>query len=133
MGGKGMEYPIYVKKMREFRAKANYTQQELSNLLSVQRQTYCNYENGIRMPPMEIMIRLTEIYSVSMDCLIRDRDARLLNKEQQFLLDGFSSLEANDRREILQAIHLKRKSAQKPMNIRKSLRPDTVSDSKKPS
>ncbi|MCC8138366.1 MAG: helix-turn-helix domain-containing protein [Clostridiales bacterium] len=128
-----MEYPIYVKKMREFRAKANYTQQELSNLLSVQRQTYCNYENGIRMPPMEIMIRLTEIYSVSMDCLIRDRDARLLNKEQQFLLDGFSSLEANDRREILQAIHLKRKSAQKPMNIRKSLRPDTVSDSKKPS
>ncbi len=128
-----MEYPIYVKKMREFRAKANYTQQELSNLLSVQRQTYCNYENGIRMPPMEIMIRLTEIYSVSMDCLIRDRDARLLNKEQQFLLDGFSSLEANDRLEILQAIHLKRKSAQKPMNIRKSLRPDTGSDSKKPS
>ncbi len=108
-----MEHPIYMRKMREFRAKAHYTQQDISQLLNIQRQTYSNYENGIRMPSIEVMIRLTEIYSVSMDCLIRGIDAKLLNKEQQFLLDGYSSLEAGDRREILQTIHLKRQSSQK--------------------
>ncbi|MCD7764152.1 MAG: helix-turn-helix domain-containing protein [Lachnospiraceae bacterium] len=96
--------------MRELRTKANYTQQEISNLLNIQRQTYSNYENGTRMPPMEVMIRLTEIYCVSMDSLIRGVEARLLSREQRVLLDEFSRLKINDQLEILQMILIKRES-----------------------
>ncbi|MCC8052060.1 MAG: helix-turn-helix domain-containing protein [Clostridiales bacterium] len=105
-----MKNRTYVRKMREFREKANYTQQEISDLLCVQRQTYCNYENGLRMPSIEVMIRLTEIYSISMDSLTRDIDARLLSAEQRILLDEFSQLCTNDQGEILQTILAKRQT-----------------------
>ncbi|MCD7717297.1 MAG: helix-turn-helix domain-containing protein [Lachnospiraceae bacterium] len=105
-----METRIYMKKMKEFRTKANYTQQEISDLLNIQRQTYSNYENGSRMPPMEVMIRLTEIYSVSLDFMIRGVESRLLSKEQRVLLDEFSRLRIDDQLEILQMILSKRQS-----------------------
>lgn len=61
--------------LRRLRADAGYTQDKISHLLKIQRATYCNYENGSRTPPLEIIIALAELYQVSVDYLVRGIDA----------------------------------------------------------
>lgn len=58
-------------KMRELRENASYTQAAVSRKLNIQRQTYCNYENALRNPPIEIIVALAELYHVSVDYLVR--------------------------------------------------------------
>ena len=58
--------------IRKLRKEAGYTQEDVSRKLNIQRQTYCNYENGTRMPPLEIIIALADLYKLSVDALVRD-------------------------------------------------------------
>ena len=63
--------------LRTQRQAAGYTQEMLGQLLKIQRATYCNYENGIRTPSLEILVTLAELYHVSTDYLIRGIDSYL--------------------------------------------------------
>jgi len=56
--------------LRTQRQAAGYTQEMLGQLLKIQRATYCNYENGIRTPSLEILVTLAELYHVSTDYLM---------------------------------------------------------------
>ena len=101
--------------IRELRNKARYTQADVSRMLNIQRQTYCNYENDLREPPLEIVIALAELYHVSVDYLVRgiDKTAAVpqtasLNKTQQNLIREFSSLSESGQREVLDFIHFKK-------------------------
>lgn len=67
-----MEYTFFIDKIRKLRKEAGYTQEDVSRKLNIQRQTYCNYENGTRMPPLEIIIALADLYKLSVDALVRD-------------------------------------------------------------
>ena len=67
-----MEYTFFIDKIRKLRKEAGYTQEDVSRKLNIQRQTYCNYENGTRMPPWEIIIALADLYKLSVDALVRD-------------------------------------------------------------
>ena len=67
-----MEYTFFIDKIRKLRKDAGYTQEDVSRKLNIQRQTYCNYENGTRMPPLEIIIALADLYKLSVDALVRD-------------------------------------------------------------
>ena len=40
-------------RMRELRKSAGLTQDEIAKHLNIERQTYCNYENENRTPPLE--------------------------------------------------------------------------------
>ena len=62
------------RKLRALRKKSKYTQEYVSQFLNIQRQTYCNYENDARTPPLEIIVALSELYSVSVDYLVRDTE-----------------------------------------------------------
>ena len=100
---------------RELRNKARYTQADVSRMLNIQRQTYCNYENDLREPPLEIVIALAELYHVSVDYLVRGVDKNVaapqtapLNQTQQILIREFSSLPENSQREVLDFIHFKK-------------------------
>lgn len=65
-----MEYTFFIDKIRKLRKEAGYTQEDVSRKLNIQRQTYCNYENGTRMPPLEIIIALADLYKLSVDALV---------------------------------------------------------------
>lgn len=67
-----MRQSILSTKIRELRQNARYTQADVSRKLNIQRQTYCNYENSTRTPPIEIIVALAELYHVSVDYLVRD-------------------------------------------------------------
>ncbi len=73
-----MGYTFFIDKIRKLRKEAGYTQEDVSRKLNIQRQTYCNYENGTRMPPLEIIIAIADLYELPVDALVRDSARELL-------------------------------------------------------
>lgn len=59
-----------VSNLRRLRCINHYTQQQISDRLNISRQAYSNYETGQRSPDIDTLIRLTEIYGVTLEQLI---------------------------------------------------------------
>ncbi len=57
----------YYPRMRDLREDHDLTQNQLVALLGMHKTTYTNYEQGKREPPFALMIRLAELYNVSLD------------------------------------------------------------------
>ncbi|MCD8106209.1 MAG: helix-turn-helix domain-containing protein [Lachnospiraceae bacterium] len=111
-----MEEPVYLRNIRALRRQSHFTQQEVSEQLHIQRSAYCNYENGIRIPPLNVIVRLAELYHVSVDYIIYSKEEtdvpanyrHLLNSERIFL-ENISDLTHNSKKEVWQLIYLKKK------------------------
>lgn len=112
-----MKQAELISRIKELRTAAGYTQIEVSRKLNIQRQTYCNYESGLRMPPLEIIVALADLYGVSVDYLVRGTEApsrtpadpfASLPKVARRLLVDFSSLPEDIQREILEFVHFKK-------------------------
>lgn len=58
------------KNMRELRELNKYTQEELSSLIHIARQTYSLYETGKRLPDLKTVIELSNLYHISVDALL---------------------------------------------------------------
>lgn len=56
--------------LRRLRLDHNYTQQQLGKMLNLSRQAYSNYETGKRIPDIDLLIRLADIYGVKLEQLI---------------------------------------------------------------
>ncbi len=95
--------------IRQLRTNTGYTQGQVSHLLNIQRATYCNYENGSRMPSLDIIIALAELYHVSVDYLVRGIDAvpcdGALSVE---MFREFNPLPEESQQEILNFIRFKK-------------------------
>jgi len=52
------------------RGKKNMTQQELADLLLLTRSRYVAYEYGRTEPPIEILLRISKFYNISIDLLL---------------------------------------------------------------
>lgn len=113
------------RKLRVLRKKSKYTQEYVSQFLNIQRQTYCNYENDTRTPPLEIIVALSELYNVSVDYLVRDteiadefngasvsepsaRSSSGKNIHEKKLLSEFSSLSCDKQKEVIEFIQFKK-------------------------
>ena len=69
-------YPNRIKELREDR---DIPQREIAEYLQVAQNTYCNYENGVREIPIELLIQLSRFYQVNLEYLLglTDRSAML--------------------------------------------------------
>ena len=99
----------------------NYTQQQIGDKLHISRQAYSNYERGKRIPDIGMLIRLADIYGVSLEQLltqtctkdgvlneshgpyyrgmvIENADTLYLTREELDLLTHYRKAEADDRR-----------------------------------
>lgn len=65
-----LEYNLMKEKLKELRKINKYTQKELSTKLGITLSAYSNYEQGIREPSIEIIIKLVKIYRVSADYIL---------------------------------------------------------------
>lgn len=75
--------------LKELRLKNNYSQTELSELIHVTRQAISNWENGKAAPDSEILIKLSELYNVSIDeILVGELSGESLQKFTLNLLDN---------------------------------------------
>lgn len=56
-------------RLKEKRTQKNLKQEDIANLLKINRVTYTNYEKGKREPSIDILIKLADIYETSIDYL----------------------------------------------------------------
>lgn len=56
--------------LRRLRNDHNYTQTQIGEKLNISRQAYSNYETGKRIPDIDMLIRIADIYQVTLEQLI---------------------------------------------------------------
>lgn len=59
-----------VNNLYRLRKAHHYTQQQISDMLNISRQAYSNYETSKRTPDLDSLIRLSQIYGISLDQLV---------------------------------------------------------------
>lgn len=55
--------------LKRYREKNNYSQKEIAKKINITQSAYSNYEKGKRLPNIEILIKLANIYDISLDIL----------------------------------------------------------------
>ena len=58
---------MYYRRLRDLREDHDMTQDELVSKLGMHKTTYTNYEQGKREIPFALVIRLAQMYNVSID------------------------------------------------------------------
>ncbi len=60
------------KKLKELRKAENLTQQQVADKLNINRVNYNRYENDVARPDYETLIRIAEVFGVTLDEMLRD-------------------------------------------------------------
>lgn len=53
------------------RKKNHMTQQYIADKLNISRQAYSNYETSKRAPDIDLLVKLSEIYGISLDVMVK--------------------------------------------------------------
>lgn len=85
-------------RLKELREEKEMTQEELGKLLNVSRQTISGYEAGAIEPSISNLIKLANIFNISLDYLLgRTKERYNLNlkdkKNKELLLDLIKVIE----------------------------------------
>lgn len=64
------------KRIRDLREDKDWTQQQIADMLFINRRTYAAYENGINSMAPETLIKLAKIHNVSVDYLLNLTDEK---------------------------------------------------------
>ena len=73
---------ILAQRLRQLRDEFHYTQQEVAIYSDITEQAYQNYERMTREPKLEILIRIADLYNVSLDYLVGRTDYRAISKQK---------------------------------------------------
>lgn len=73
MGIEVMGMTIF-EKLQQLRKHSSLSQEQLAERLGVARQTISKWENGQAMPEVNMLIRLSDLYGVSLDQMVRGED-----------------------------------------------------------
>ena len=76
-----MIYSEVCKHIRELRINRGLTQVELASMLGVSKSVISSYENGVHLPPYDILIRLSNLFGVSCDYLIGVSETHYISTE----------------------------------------------------
>lgn len=61
-------------RIRNLREDADWTQSDVGKMINISQRAYSHYENGTREIPIEIIIKLADMYSVNIDYLLDRTD-----------------------------------------------------------
>ena len=87
------------KKIIEMRKKAKLSQEQLAEKLDVTRQTISNWENGKFYPDIDVLVKISKCFNISLDDLLSYD-----NKVLQYLKDSTDVVKSN--KKLLYAILL---------------------------
>ena len=71
---------ILAQRLRDCRAKFNYTQIQAATYSDITERAYANYELAKQMPKLDILIRIADVYKVSLDYLVGRTDNPSVNE-----------------------------------------------------
>lgn len=67
---------VLAQRLKECRIEKGYTQREVAIYCDITEKTYQNYELETREPKIEILIRIANLFNVSIDYLVGRTDAK---------------------------------------------------------
>lgn len=96
---------MFAKILTELRkSQTNLTQSDIAKILGVAKTTYSSYEQGKRMPDMEIQKKIADYYGVSLDYLhgfkkqedknyysLTEKDEKNIQKELEEMMNGLTN------------------------------------------
>lgn len=84
--------------LKTLRIKENMTQAQLAVKIGLTKSVISAYENGIRMPSYDVLIRLSEIFKVSTDYLLG------IENKQEIDLSGLTPEEVSALMALIKAM-----------------------------
>lgn len=72
-------YEVFGEKLKELRKEEGITQEELAEKLEVSKTTVVNYENANRKVPLDIVVKIAQLFNVSVDTLLNVNTRRVSN------------------------------------------------------
>lgn len=61
---------MHFQRLEDLRIDLDKTQADIAHYLGCQREVYRRYEKGTRQIPVDMLIRLAELYNVSIDYIV---------------------------------------------------------------
>lgn len=71
---------MYFQRLRDMRVDSHMNQKTIAEYLGIQQTVYSRYERGYQTIPLEHLIRLADMYSVSVDFLLGRTDNAQVNR-----------------------------------------------------
>lgn len=75
-------YKIFGTKLKELRKEDKITQEELAEKMGVSKTTIVNYENGNRKVPLEMVVKISRYFNVTVDSLLDLKDENVSHYKQ---------------------------------------------------
>ena len=66
------------KRLKELRIENNYSQKEIAELMGIAQVTYSHYELGRRSVSIQNLVKIAQIYNVSVDYLLGLSDVKIV-------------------------------------------------------
>ena len=87
--------------LKILRKRKHLTQDDLSSIMEIKRPTLNNYENQGSMPPVELLIRFSDYFGISIDTLIKVDFASLSEFQLNELENGFDAFITGSKLRVL--------------------------------
>lgn len=65
---------VFQNRLREQRKLYGYSQRDVANTLNITQPSYVRYENGTAEPTTENLVKLADMFNVSVDYLLGRKD-----------------------------------------------------------
>ena len=89
-------------KLNQLRKLSGMTQEQLAEKLNVSRQTISKWESGGTSPDLESIVKVSKIFYVSLDDLLMEGDANVVNKnDEQITLEDLMKMNLHNRKMTL--------------------------------
>ena len=76
-----MENKTLSEKLKALRKQACMTQDDVAEVLGMNRTSFSKYENGASTPPLRVLRKLAKIYNVPLESLLHDEQPFLILRE----------------------------------------------------
>ena len=97
-------------RIKEYRNQMHLSQSYVANYLDVNRATYTQMENGNRKVTAEDISKLSDLFGVSADLLVNDKE---LSSPATVFARSFEKLDESDQKEIMNLIRFKEQMKRK--------------------
>lgn len=61
---------VFQQRLLELRKQNDYTQQKMAEMLGIKQPSYTRYENGSAEPTQEMLVKIADLFDVSVDYLL---------------------------------------------------------------
>lgn len=84
-------------KIKEARLKIELTQEQVAEELGVSRQTISNWETGKSYPDIVSVIKMSDLYNVSLDYLLKGKEAETMSNYMNYLEESTNTVKSKQK------------------------------------